>query len=61
MQSKMPKIKTLRSHFPDCKLSDVEMIKLSEWLRDYLKVEHISVNNKILKALIDWENDKLVQ
>ena len=60
MISKMPKIETLRRHFPVCMLSDNELMKIAEWLRDYLKVEHISINNKQLKVLIAWENGKKV-
>lgn len=56
MISKMPKITTLRRHFPDCNLSDDTMMEIAEWLRDYLKQEHITPNNKLLKILIAWED-----
>lgn len=52
----MPKITTLRRHFPDCNLSDDTMMEIAEWLRDYLKQEHITPNNKLLKILIAWED-----
>lgn len=58
MISKMPKIKTLRRHFPNCSLSDDELIKITEWLRDYLGQQHITPNNKLLKVLIDYEISK---
>lgn len=58
MVSKMPKIETLRRHFPDCNLSDEKMMEIAEWLRDYLKQQHITPNNKMLKVLIDWESTK---
>ena len=58
MTSKMPKIKTLRKHFPDCELTDEKMMEIAEWLRDHLKQEHITPNNKLLKVLIAWESDK---
>jgi len=58
MVSKMPKIETLRRHFPDCKLSDEKMMEIAEWLRDYLKQQHITPNNKMLRVLMDWEDNK---
>lgn len=56
MTSKMPKIETLRKHFPDCGLEDHQLLEIAEWLRDHLKQEHISVNNKSLANLIAWED-----
>lgn len=55
MISKMPKIETLRKHFPDCPLSDSEIMEIAEWLRNYLKQQHITPNNKMLRVLIDRE------
>ena len=55
MISKMPKIATLRKHFPNYSLSDERMMEIAEWLRDYLKQQHITPNNKMLKVLIDFE------
>lgn len=60
MTSKMPKAETLRKHFPDCSLTDEKLIEITEWLRDYLKQEHITPNNKVLKVLIAREEYKLV-
>ena len=61
MTSKMPKIETLRKHFPNCILSDDKMMEISEWLRLYLNQEHITPNNKVLKVLIQWESDKMLE
>ncbi len=58
MTSKMPRIETLKRHFPDSNLSDEKLMEISEWLRDHLKQEHISINNKLLKILIAWESEK---
>ena len=58
MISKMPKIQTLRKHFPDCDLSDERMLEISEWLRGYLGQQHITPNNKLLKVLMAFDNEK---
>jgi len=56
--SKMPKIETIRKHFPDCKLSDDSLLEITEWLRANQGLQHVGVTNKKLKVLIDWEGRK---
>lgn len=51
----MPKISTLRKHFPECSLSDERIGDVAEWLRVYLRQQHITPNNKLLKVLIAYE------
>lgn len=58
MSSKMPKIETLRKHFPDCNLTDDKLLEISEWLRKDLRQEFITPTNKLLGVLIKWEESK---
>ena len=54
----MPKAETLRKYYPDCKLSDVVLLRIAEWVRVFSGKNHISPDNKILAALIKWESEK---
>lgn len=54
----MPSIKTLRKYYPDCKLSDVTLLRLAEWVKEYSGKNFISPDNKLLAALIKWESEK---
>lgn len=56
--SRMPSIKTLRRYYPDCKLSDSELLEIAEWVKAYSGKNFISPDNKILAALIQWESEK---
>ena len=51
-------VETLKKHFPDCDLPDDKMLQIAEWLRNYLKQQHITPNNKLLKVLLAYEKEK---
>lgn len=53
--TKMPKASTLRKYYPESKLSDDKLVEIAEWLKKYIKHQHISADNHILAALIAWE------
>ena len=55
MFSKMPRIETLRKYYPDCKLSDDDLLRISEWVKEHEGKNHISPDNRILNAIIVWE------
>ncbi len=54
----MPKPETIRKYYPKTTLSDMELSKLAEWSRDYLGLNHISPENKVLGALIAMEEGR---
>lgn len=56
MVSKMPTLKTLRKYFPDTRLDDDRLIEVANWVKQYLRQEHISPANNILKAIVSWED-----
>jgi hypothetical protein len=51
----MPRKDTLRKYYPDSTLSDDELMRIAEWLRDYTGQTAVSPDNRILKALIAFK------
>ena len=61
IKSKMPKIETLRKYYPETiigahAIGDNKLLEIAEFVRMHEGKNHISPDNKILKAIIEWEN-----
>ena len=55
IESKMPKAETLRKYYPNSKLSNEQLVTVAEFVRDFLKKEHVSPGNDAVASIIAWE------
>lgn len=54
---RMPKPDTIRKHVPT-QLGDNKIMEIAEWVTKYSNQQFIKPDNRILSALIRWEEER---